>query len=138
LTPKSIDRIRQSYERLMPRIGEVTVAFYQRLFTLLPEVRELFPADLTVQRKHVAAALGLVVRNLAVFDALEEPLRELGAAHARLGVAAWHLPVGCDALLDALAGASDGAWDEALAADWKALLLTVTRHMLAGALDAGA
>jgi hemoglobin-like flavoprotein len=119
-------------------MGDVTAAFYRRMFAVLPEARALFPADLTAQRRHFAAALALLVRNLAVFDALEEPLRELGAAHARLGVAPWHLPVGCDALLEALAGASDGAWDDALAADWKALLLTVTRHMLAGALNAGA
>lgn len=135
MTATSVDRIQRSYEKLVPRLHDFTAAFYDRLFVTLPEVRTLFPTQLEAQRNHFAAALALIVRNLSVLDALEEPLRVLGATHARLGVLPDHYPAVCDAISFALAQTLDRHWTQDVAHDWQALLLTVSRHMLAGSLE---
>ena len=138
MTATSVSRIRRSYERLAANLHDLTAAFYKRLFTTCPEVRPLFPANMAAQRNHFAAAIALIVRNLGVLDALEEPLRALGGAHARIGVTPQHYPAVCDAMMFALAQALDGVWTAELAADWKTLIETVCRHMLSGSRDTGA
>jgi hemoglobin-like flavoprotein len=135
VTATSVDRVRRSYEQLTPRLRDFTAALYERLFAALPEARPLFAAaDMEAQRNHFAAALALIVRNLAVLDALEEPLRALGAAHAQIGVRPHHYPPFCAAMIAALAEVLGDRWAPELAADWRNLLLTVSRHMLAGSL----
>jgi hemoglobin-like flavoprotein len=84
------------------------------------------------QRGHLAAALSLIVRNLSILGALERPLGDLGAAHARVGVRREHYPVVCDAMLATLAEALPDLWTPELAADWAGLLSTVAGYMVAG------
>jgi hemoglobin-like flavoprotein len=135
VTASSVERIRRSYEQLAPNLRDFIAAFYDRLFAAFPEVRPLFSSDMKTQRNHLAAALAIIVRNLAVLDALEEPLRTLGAAHARFGVRPEHYPAVCEAMVATLERSLDGQWNDELAADWRTLLLTVSRHMLTGSLE---
>src|SRR3954464_7767065 len=119
MTPAAVCRVRASFEQVAPQFDQVAVQFYERLFATLPSARELFKVDLTAQAKHLAAALALIVRNLAILDALEQPLMELGAAHARVGVRDEHYPVARDALIASLAESMGGSWTEDLSADWR-------------------
>jgi hemoglobin-like flavoprotein len=136
MTAVSIDRIHRSYQQMAPHAERLTTTFYERLFRSSPGTRQLFTGDMAAQGRHLAAALALVVRNAGRLDTLEQPLRDLGAAHALVGVLPPHYPVVCDAMLAALADALADAWSDELAADWRALLEVVSGHMLAGARDA--
>src|SRR3954447_9629921 len=102
MSTPSANRIRQSHRLLASRMSKMTQIFYQRLFALNPEVRALFKTDMTQQGGHLAAALALIVTNLPLLDALESPLRELGALHARAGVRPEHYPIAKEAMLFAL------------------------------------
>jgi hemoglobin-like flavoprotein len=128
----STSRLQASYELVAPRMGRVTGRFFDELFSMRPETRALFTGDMAEQRRHMAAALALIVRNVAILDVLEQPLRELGAAHARVGVRPEYYPVVCDAMVRALAAELGEGWTAEVAGDWKDLLETVARHMLAG------
>ena len=130
----SLDRIRRSYRQLTPMMAKLTELFYDRLFTSLPESRKLFRTDMEIQRRHFAAALALIVRNLDKLDALEEPLRELGKDHARAGVRAEHYPVVCEVILASIAEVSRDAWSDEVSGDWQNLLHIVSLHMLAGSI----
>jgi hemoglobin-like flavoprotein len=137
MTTASLERIRRSFDLLIPHLDRMTRTFYSQLFAARPETRQLFKIEMDVQRQHLAAALALIVRNLAMFDALEEPLQELGAQHAQVGVRPEHYPVVRDAMLDALGEALGPAWTPQLADDWRALIETIGGHMLAGTLPPG-
>src|SRR5690242_19596882 len=100
MTTASLERIRQSFDLLIPHLDRMTRTFYGHLFAARPETRQLFKIDMDAQRQHLAAALALIVRNLAMFDALAEPLQELGTQHAKVGVRPEHYPVVRDAMLD--------------------------------------
>jgi hemoglobin-like flavoprotein len=132
MTSGSIHRIRKSFELLKPRIIQMIGDFYHRMFEVLPESRAMFEVDMAIQQQHFAAALALIVRNLSIFDTIREPLRELGAEHAKFGVRPHHYPPVRDALLFAMARALGEAWSEQLREDWRNLLDLVAGEMLAG------
>jgi hemoglobin-like flavoprotein len=134
MTQASMSRLRESYRGIAPRFGHVADRFYERLFAAEPSTRDLFRIDMTTQAGHLSAALALIVRNLSMLDALEGPLMELGAAHARVGVRPEHYPVACDALLASLGEAIGGNWSAELSNDWRALLDRIAGQMLAGTL----
>src|SRR4051794_23868075 len=110
MSTTSANRIRHSYRLLAPKMSRMTQIFYKRLFAHHPEVRALFKVDMTQQGAHLAAALALIVTNLPLLDALELPLRELGALHARLGVRSEHYPIVKDLMLFALAEVAGNDW----------------------------
>src|SRR3954463_12036758 len=103
MTLTALARIQQSYLAIAPQVDRLTQTFYDRLFAQHPETRALFRNDMGSQRQHLAAALALIIRNLRMLDALEQPLGELGALHARAGVRPEHYPVAQDAMIAALA-----------------------------------
>jgi hemoglobin-like flavoprotein len=134
MTDASLRRINISYGLLAGQIGTLTRSFYDRLFEAMPHVRPLFRLDIDLQSQHLAAALALIVRNLRDFDLLEEPLMDLGAGHARVGVRPEHYPVLCRTMIATLRDGSGSAWSAELEADWTELLARVSRIMMNGAL----
>lgn len=146
MSPELLRGIAESYALLAPDLHALTGAFYARLFAVRPDLRGLFEADMTRQQRHLAAALELVGQNLRMMDALEGPLRELGADHARIGVRPEDYPPVLAALtgvlgdaLSAAAGASTAAGKlvpfdvAAVSFGWGQILESVARQMLAGA-----
>jgi hemoglobin-like flavoprotein len=133
MTSQSLARIEKSFELLSTRIDQMTRAFYDALFRTRPDTRALFQVNMDVQRQHLGAALALIARNLRFLDIMTEPLRELGAGHAHVGVKPEHYPVVRDAMLEAIGGAVGDQWTPQLRADWHELLEMICRVMLEGA-----
>ena len=134
MTEESLQRVTRNYELLAGIMPEVTHAFYRRLFAAHPELRPLFRLDIAVQSQHLASALALIVRNLRLMDALEQPLMDLGADHASVGARPEHYPVVCADMLAAMREASGEQWSPALEQDWSDLLRHISRVMMEGAL----
>ena len=85
MTPEAIRQIRASYDEVAARPRQLASRFYEELFTASPNLRRLFPGDLTLLQGHFEAALALVLRNLDEMRALRESLRNLGAQHVHWG-----------------------------------------------------
>lgn len=132
MIPASVARIRDSYDRLAPRMDAIVDRFYTTLFELHPPVRALFPPDMTRQRAHLAAALAVIARNVDRLEMLETPLMGLGAQHMGFGARPEHYPVLRDALIAALAEGLGERWTPQLQADWLAALNHVITVMLRG------
>jgi hemoglobin-like flavoprotein len=135
MTHEAIDRIQASFEHVTHHFARLVDRFYIRLFAACPAARDLFKVDMKTQAGHLSAALALIVRNLPMLDALEHPLMELGAAHARMGVRPEHYPAACEALLFSLAEELGDRWTSELSGDWRGFVERVTGHMLAGSLE---
>jgi len=73
--------------------------FYDRLFEIKPEVRELFPQDLADQEEKLAYMLGYVVNNLERLDQITESIEDLGRSHAKSKVKAEDYPAVGEALV---------------------------------------
>src|SRR5688500_6502173 len=64
MTPPQVVYVQQSSALLRPRAAPVAARFSQRLFSLDPSVRPLFPDDLSSQGRKLMDMLGLVVQGL--------------------------------------------------------------------------
>jgi nitric oxide dioxygenase len=133
MNQSSVTRVRASFHVVAPRLDALVAGFYDRLFTRAPEVRAIFPDDMSLQKYHLAAALALIGRNIDCLDALEDSLKGLGSQHVRFGAKPEHYPIVRDALVDSIAEQSGTAWNEQLRRDWTDAINVVTAMMLKGA-----
>lgn len=119
MTPQQIALVQASFAKVVPVAGTAADLFYQRLFELAPEVRPMFAADLSAQKKKLIDTLVYVVDSLAYPDKLGPELAALGERHADYGTKVEHFtPVG-EALLWALQQALDEEFTHAVADAWE-------------------
>ena len=95
MTPKQIALVQTSFKSVAPIASKAADLFYDRLFETAPEVRSMFPADLSGQKVKLIAMLGTAVNNLHQLDVILPAVRDLGSRHRRYGVTTEHYaPVG--------------------------------------------
>jgi NAD(P)H-flavin reductase/hemoglobin-like flavoprotein len=107
--------------------------FYAALFTLQPDLRDMFPATMSGQRDKLLAALGHIVSNVDDGEALAAFVKQLGQDHRRFEVKPEHYPIVGQALLHTLAKGLGPAWTSELAADWTAAYGVVSSLMMEAA-----
>ena len=132
MTPDAIEQVRSSYTRLGATERQLSGRFYERLFAASPNLRRLFPTDLTVLQGHFEAALSLVIRNLNEMDTLREPLRDLGAQHVHWGARPEDYITAREALVGAI-GSLSPSWDASLESHWRAAVTAIIVPMIEGA-----
>ena len=103
--------------------------FYARLFEISPEIRPMFPDDISVQAGKLTEMLAVLVGKLDRPLDLVMTLEDLGMRHRGYGVAAQHFaPVG-RALFETLASELGPRFDEATRRAWIALYALATTWM---------
>ncbi len=130
--------IRDSYAQIQPRSGEVAQFFYAMLFAIAPGTRELFAANMEVQRSRFWRALLHIVQNVDRPDELVPFLRQLGRDHRKFGVLAQHYDVMGTALVTALKQYAGSAWTPQVERAWMDAYGLIAKTMLEAAdADAG-
>ena len=87
LAPTTVQHIRESARRLPENHVILARVFYQHLFEMAPQIRGMFPQDMSAQEEKLLQAILAAVSALDDPAALEATLRRWGAAHQRvLGV----------------------------------------------------
>ncbi|WP_042426432.1 globin domain-containing protein [Streptacidiphilus anmyonensis] len=135
LRPNEIALLRASRDLLNPLADEMAVYFYAILFQRHPEVRQLFPANLDVQRSRLLQGV------LRMIDLADDPAslapfcRRLGRDHRKFEVLRHHYPAVGAALLDTLARFADEAWTPRLADVWTRAYELVAQLMVEAAED---
>ena len=105
MTLQQISLVQSSFKSIAPIASKAADLFYDHLFVIAPEVRQLFPAKLSEQKIKLMAMLTKAVNNLHQLDAILPAVRQLGERHRGYGVLADHYgSVGCCPALDARAG----------------------------------
>jgi hemoglobin-like flavoprotein len=132
MTSESIARVKASYDQVSQDARALSSRFYEEMFAAAPALRPLFPADLTSLQGHFEAALALVIRNLHDMDALQQPLRDLGAQHVGWGARPGDYVVARDALVAAIRSRA-ATWSGTLEADWRYAITAIVVPMLQGA-----
>jgi nitric oxide dioxygenase len=108
VTPHQIKLIQTSFAQVAPISTIAADLFYGRLFEIAPELRRMFPQDLSEQKKKLMAMLGSVVAGLNRIDTLMPAVRALGQRHAGYGVYEEHFaPVGAALLWTLETGLGD-------------------------------
>ncbi|MGH3857892.1 MAG: globin domain-containing protein [Pseudonocardiaceae bacterium] len=94
--------IRESYAKVAPRAEDAAQFFYAMLFAIAPATRELFPANMQLQRSRFVRGLAHIVQYVDRPDELVPFLRQLGRDHRKFGVLAEHYDAMGTALMAAL------------------------------------
>ena len=86
MTPAKVQLVQESFKKIVPIAAAAADLFYERLFTIAPEVRSLFPQDLSQQKKKLMQMLATAVANLHQVQNILPAVEALGRRHAGYGV----------------------------------------------------
>ena len=128
--------VRESFAKVVPIKEAAADLFYGRLFDVAPQVRAMFPDDMTEQKKKLIAMLATAVNGLSDLDALVPAVKALGARHVAYGAQAAHYPVVGDALLWTLERGLGAAFTPDVKRAWTKVYGLIAATMQAGAAEA--
>jgi hemoglobin-like flavoprotein len=133
VTPDQIQLVQQSFAKVAPISETAAVLFYDRLFEIAPQVKAMFPSDMTEQRKKLMATLAVVVGGLGNLEAILPAASALAKRHVGYGARAEHYPVVGAALLWTLEKGLGDAWTPELADAWSTAYGTLSGYMISEA-----
>ena len=133
MNPAQIKLVQESFAKVAPISEQAAVIFYDRLFELAPQVRAMFPNDMTEQRKKLMATLAVVVNGLTNLEAVLPAASALAKRHVAYGARPAHYPVVGGALLWTLEKGLGDAWTSDTAAAWTAAYGTLSGYMISEA-----
>jgi hemoglobin-like flavoprotein len=93
------DLIQQSFTQLTARTEQVAELFYDRLFEIDPELRQLFQGDMRQQGRKLTQTLAVVVFGLDHFERMVPVLQGLGRRHVEYGALPKHYGLVGNALI---------------------------------------
>ncbi len=90
MTPEQIQLVQESFKKVEPIAMKAADLFYSRLFEIAPEIRPLFPEELTEQKGKLMSMLATAVRNLHQIEEIVPAVQELGRRHVGYNVKSQH------------------------------------------------
>ncbi len=133
MTPEQVTLVQQSFAKVAPIADQAAVMFYDRLFEIAPQVRVMFPADMTDQRRKLMATLAVVVNGLSNLESILPAASALAQRHVVYGAKAEHYPVVGSALLWTLEKGLGDSWTQEVADAWTTAYGTLSGFMIAQA-----
>ncbi len=131
LTEEKIFLIQESFAEV-DRISEQAAdLFYQRLFELDPSLVDMFPDDLSEQKKKLMGALKVLVNSLHAPDKVLPVLDGLGERHKGYGVVDDHYATVAQALLWTLEQGLGGLFTDEVREAWTQLYTVAAQRMMA-------
>jgi hemoglobin-like flavoprotein len=133
MTPQQISLVQESFSKVAPIADQAAIMFYDRLFTIAPAVKPLFPTDLTEQRKKLMSTLAYVVNGLGDLPAVLPAASALAKRHVGYGAKAAHYPAVGEALLWTLEQGLGAGWTREVADAWTGAYATLSGYMISEA-----
>jgi hemoglobin-like flavoprotein len=130
MTPQQVALVQDSFAKVAPISEQAAALFYDRLFEIAPQVKPMFPDDMTEQRRKLMMMLAAVVNGLGNLASILPAASALAKRHVDYGAKAEHYPVVGAALLWTLqTGLGDG-WTPELADAWTTAFGTLSGYMI--------
>ena len=133
MTPRQVELVQTSFQKVVPIAGTAADLFYDRLFEVTPALRPMFPADLAEQKVKLMAMLGTAVTNLHQLGTVLPAIKEMGKRHVGYGVKPEHYALVGGALLWTLEKGLGADFTSEVKAAW-----TETYISLAGVMNVAA
>jgi hemoglobin-like flavoprotein len=130
MTPEQISLVQSSFAKVAPIAEQAASLFYDRLFAIAPQTRQLFKGDMTQQGRKLMATLAVVVNGLADLKAILPIASALARRHTTYGVKPSHYAAVGDALLWTLEKGLGDAWTADMAAAWTVAYQTLSGFMI--------
>jgi hemoglobin-like flavoprotein len=131
MTPEQIESVQTSWRAVVPIAGQAADLFYDRLFTLDPKLRPLFPEDLSEQKKKLMSMISRVVSALRDLSSVVPAIQDLGRRHVGYGVKTEdYSTVGAALLWTLEQGLGPAAWTDEVKQSWVAAYTLLSGAML--------
>ncbi len=118
MNPDQIELIQNSWKKILPTAITSADRFYKKLSEVDPAIREIFPEDLTDQKRAFRATLGRVLKSLDELEGTAPTDRELGDWHIAYGADPGHYQVECETLVWTLEQGIGDNWNDDLKEAW--------------------
>jgi NAD(P)H-flavin reductase/hemoglobin-like flavoprotein len=125
--------LKASWGKVAAAGDDVPLYFYSHLFLSHPDVRSMFPIQMSGQRDKLVTALGAVVSNVDEIDKVIPLLEQLGRDHRRFSVVTEHYTAVGASLLATLKKFLGPSWTPDLADTWAQAYGLVAKVMVAAA-----
>jgi hemoglobin-like flavoprotein len=130
MTPDQIALVQQSFGKVAPIADQAASLFYDRLFVIAPQLKPLFPGEMSEQRKKLMATLAVVVSGLDKLDTILPAASALARRHVTYGVKPDHYALVGSALLWTLQHGLGAHWTEEMADAWTEAFATLSGFMI--------
>jgi nitric oxide dioxygenase len=130
MTPEQVKLVQDSFAKVAPISDKAAEIFYDRLFMVAPQVRTLFPDDMSEQRRKLMATLAVVVNGLTNLEAILPAARALAKRHVEYGAQPAHYPVVGETLLWTLERGLGPEWKPEVAEAWTSAYATLSTFMI--------
>lgn len=118
MTPDNIRLVKASFDQIFPQLGPVSETFYDHLFARHPELRAVFPKDMTTQRQKISDMLAFLVSNLERPEVIEQTVGGLARRHVGYGATVDDFSHAGGSLLHALKVHTPRGMEQSVAAAW--------------------
>jgi NAD(P)H-flavin reductase/hemoglobin-like flavoprotein len=130
--------LKESWTLVEDRADQLANYFYARMFLTDPNLRDMFPVQMAVQRSRLLGALVEAVQTVDDPSQFDLYLRSLGRDHRKFHVSPEHYGIVGMALVDALRTFAGERWTVEYDQAWRDGYERIASRMLAGAAeDAG-
>ncbi len=130
--------IKESWVAIEPQADKVAQYFYAHIFYGHPEIRDMFPVMMDVQRDRLLQALVRIVQSFENPELLAPYLNQLGRDHRKFAVVPAHFDVVGDSLIAAMARYGGEAWTAEVEYAWRRAFGIAARAMIESAASAAA
>lgn len=130
MTPEKIAMVQASFKKVAPIAGTAADIFYDKLFEIAPQVRPLFPEDMSDQKMKLMQMLGVAVNGLTNLDSILPAVQDLGRRHSGYNVTEEHYAYVGEALLYALGQGLGEEFTEELKGAWAETYGTLASVMI--------
>jgi hemoglobin-like flavoprotein len=113
MTPEKVALVQTSFQKVAPIADAAADLFYGRLFEIAPQVRPMFPDDMSEQKSKLMKMLATAVTHLHEVEKIVPAVQHLGRTHVGYGVTAEQYDIVGEALIWTLGkGLGDAFTDE--------------------------
>jgi NAD(P)H-flavin reductase/hemoglobin-like flavoprotein len=127
--------LKESWKLVEDRRDRVASHFYARMFLSNPQLRDLFPVQMDVQRERLLGAIVSCIQNFDDPDQIDAYLRALGRDHRKFHVTPEHYAQVKVALLDAIRTHAGEKWSSLYEQAWADVYDLIAGKMMAGAAE---
>ena len=129
MTPAKVQLLQDSFKKIVPIAATAADLFYDRLFTIEPELRSLFPQNLSQQKNKLMQMLATAVTNLHQMEKILPAVQALGRRHVDYGVTDIHYEIVGEALVWTLEQGLGDDFTPPVREAWTETFLTVSGVM---------
>ena len=131
MTPKQVELVKSSWSHVAAIDPDIVgTLFYNRLFEIAPEIKDLFHRPIPEQSRKLLTILDHVIEKLDALDEILENIVKLSQRHDGYGVKPEHFAEVGEALLWTLGKSLGERWNEEVKEAWTLCYVKLSSTMM--------